>query len=324
MPAKKKIDDMLAWKIFMAVANFGSMNKAAKKLGMDVSSVSRRIDALESQLGYALFSREARACELTIDGQHVIKEIAPVLLQLTAVLEGLLDDADHVQGKVKISVPDSLTEYFLRWMAEFQDQYPQLMVEVGVCNGACAELLGKEYDLVVGMEYDKLSLGKIFDLGPIPSYICATPAYIEKNGTLKDIEDFKDHRVLINSTWMCPSLIYDPLTKGALAHETGRRFRVTSMTVLKEATMAGIGVAIGLPASLCDTEITEGKLVRLMTPMEGLSLHFYGAVLNQEVTPPRLVKLMQWIQHCWQREFGNYQDPAGRCCALGLKSGFDF
>ena len=45
----------------------------------------------------------------------------------------------------------------------------------------------------------------------------------------KKIEDLSMHRIVINSAWMCPSLIYDPNTFEAQAHPTGLRFRVDEM-----------------------------------------------------------------------------------------------
>lgn len=320
---RTKIDDMTAWKVFMAVANFGSMNKAAKKLNLDVSSVSRRIDSLEQALGYPLFTRRARYCELSIEGQRVIKEVAPVLLQYNSVMEGLLDDASHMQGRIKVSVPDSLTEHFLVWMAEFQDQHPDVVIEIGESNGCCEKLLGKEYDIVVGMEYNNFDIGKTFKLGEMPTYICASPTYLKQAGALNNLEDFKFHRVIINSTWMCPSLLYDPVTKGAFSHETGRRFRVESMSALKLAALSGLGIIIGLPKLMCQEELANGTLIRVLAPLEGLSLSFYGSILDQGDTPPRLKKVIEWIQYKWKLNFQNYEPPIGRRCALGLRQGFD-
>lgn len=322
MPSKPKIDDIVTWKIFMAVANFGSMNKAAKKLRIDVSSVSRRIESLELALGNKLFDRQARNCVLTAEGEHVIKTVAPILLQFSAAVDGLFDNIEDAQGKIKVSAPDCLMDQMLDWMSEFQAKHPHTMVEVGLTNGATVDLLGGEYDLVIGMQQGNETFGQCFDLGPMPSYICASPDYIKYNGIVESLEDFKNHCVVINSTWMCPSLLYDPATQGAFAHDSGRRFRVENMVALKAAAVKGIGVVIGLPKSMCEREFADGSLVRLMAPMEGLSLHFYGATLNRGPMPPRIKTLVSWIQKKWQENFTVESDPVGRCCSLGLRPQF--
>lgn len=325
MRNRAKIDDLFSWKVFMAVANFGSMNQAARKLGMDVSSVSRRIDALEANLNCKLFARSLRSCQLTTDGERVIKAIAPVMLKFSSVVEGLMDDETHIQGKISVCCPDCLIEHVIRWMAEFQEQHTDLMIEIGCGDESCSELLGGEYDLVIGMKYSSNGLCQTIDLGPMPSYICATPEYIRTHGTLRSVEDFKDHRVLINSKWMCPSLLYDPATQGALAHESGKRFRCTTMTALKAATLQSIGVAIGLPKACCQKELENGELVRLLEPLEGLSLHFYANILNEERIAPRLSKLCCWLQQKWSEEMGMCgEEPIGRCCTLGNMRSFDF
>ena len=118
----RRFDAIDSWIIFVTVASLGSMNKAAAELGIDVSSVSRKMERLEASLGYPLFVRTNRACILTPDGDHVLKEIQPQLAHFTASVDGLSRRTDSVKGLIRLSMEPGIAKPLTRWLCEVQDK----------------------------------------------------------------------------------------------------------------------------------------------------------------------------------------------------------
>ena len=76
---RRSMDKLQALNAFVAVAEAGGFSKAARRLGVATSSLTRLIDALEEQLGTALLTRSTRAVVLTDSGTAYLEQIAPLL-----------------------------------------------------------------------------------------------------------------------------------------------------------------------------------------------------------------------------------------------------
>lgn len=122
-------------KIFLAVADSGSLSGAAVRLGINHSTVFRRLQTLEEELKGRLFERIHSGYELTPLGEELLK-IA------TGIEEGFNDLDRHIVGKdvqprglVKITTPNDLAYYYLpRYLHEFNQQYPDIQTEILVSN----------------------------------------------------------------------------------------------------------------------------------------------------------------------------------------------
>lgn len=136
-------------KIFLAVAEAPSMRAAAKAIRVSHSTVSRRIDSLESSLNTRLFDRLPEGYSLTNAGH----ELVPVAQKMrgnidTYQLKLLGRDAD-LQGHITITMPDSVAVSFLMpIIAEFQAKYPQIIVKIDDST-AIFDLTRREADIAL-------------------------------------------------------------------------------------------------------------------------------------------------------------------------------
>lgn len=117
-------------RIFLAVAAEGSTLAASKKLGMNQTTVSRRIRALEQALGLTLFERDTRGYALTAQGSAMID----VAGQMGAAAESLAARAGHVarmnEGKIRVTAAHASMEHWvLPLIAEFRRRYPGIQFE---------------------------------------------------------------------------------------------------------------------------------------------------------------------------------------------------
>jgi DNA-binding transcriptional LysR family regulator len=260
-----------------------------------------------------LFIRKSHCCTLTKEGEAVIKEIVPILMQFSISVQGLRDEGSEIQGFVTVNASAGLGPMLMPWLAEFQDRYPAVIVQLNLSAAPVAPRNKSEIS-IFPLQAGESGSSDV-SLGKVPTYICASPEYLKIHAPIRSIDDLRNHRILINSLWMCPSLIYDPVAKAAYSHESGKRFRVNSMSALADAVLAGAGVAIGLPEYLAREPLAAGRLVRLFAPMEALALHFWIRRPSAEAAPARIQLLIKFIEEKW-KEFGPKSEPCGECCVL--------
>jgi len=118
-------------KIFLAVAEAPSMRVAAKNLRVSHSTVSRRIEALEVDLGVRLFDRMPDGYRLTLSGEQLL----PVALTMEESLHSfgrtVTGRDDELKGQVCVTIPDVVAyTFFTQHFAEFMRQYPDIQLKI--------------------------------------------------------------------------------------------------------------------------------------------------------------------------------------------------
>lgn len=96
--------DLNAVGLFVEAASAGSLSEAARRTGVPLPTLSRRVRALEDQVGARLFERAAQGLTLTAAGARLLAEAAPALTRLAEAAQGL-HDAAGVSGRLRVSLP---------------------------------------------------------------------------------------------------------------------------------------------------------------------------------------------------------------------------
>jgi DNA-binding transcriptional LysR family regulator len=149
--ARPSLDQL---RVFLAVAEEGSFNRAARRLGRAISVVSYAIAQLEAQLGVALFAREgSRKPQLTPAGQALVAEARMVADDVDALVAKLRSLQQGLEAElalaVDVMVPGTALASLLR---EFQRMYPSVTLRLHVeALGAVAALVSdRRADIAIG------------------------------------------------------------------------------------------------------------------------------------------------------------------------------
>jgi DNA-binding transcriptional LysR family regulator len=119
------------FRYFSAVAHSGSVRGAATELGVNPSTVTRRLDALERHLGVLLFARTAHGLQITAEGSGVIGEVDAVADRLGAIESVLIGTDQRLAGCIRIAVPDVFAvRFLLADLAPFIAQYPEIDLQI--------------------------------------------------------------------------------------------------------------------------------------------------------------------------------------------------
>jgi len=110
---EKSLTDLNALIVFARVAEAGSLSGAARRTGMPVSTVSRKIVELEDQLGVRLIERSTRQLRLTDVGQEVLEQ-AQRGLEIGEAVDSIVSNRiSEVRGTLRLSAPPSLSDSLL-------------------------------------------------------------------------------------------------------------------------------------------------------------------------------------------------------------------
>lgn len=117
--------------LFVAVANRRSFTKAAEDLEMPLPTVSRRIAALEKELGVMLFHRSTRKVALTASGKTYYERCRAILEDVDNAAEELRKDEQSPSGRIRLSVPADVYYLFMRPVpGNFLEQYPDIQLKI--------------------------------------------------------------------------------------------------------------------------------------------------------------------------------------------------
>ncbi|PCE21844.1 LysR family transcriptional regulator [Paraburkholderia acidicola] len=133
---------------FLAAARGGSLSGAARTLGVQHSTVARRIDAMEQMLGVRLFDRLPRGWPLTTEGQLLVDHAVRIEEEAHA-FERASRGAVSLQGTVRLSVPPGFGSHFLvPRLAAWRRAWPGIQLDI-VGEARAANLFRREADLAV-------------------------------------------------------------------------------------------------------------------------------------------------------------------------------
>ena len=182
---------------FLKVAENGNLNSAAVELGVNHSTVFRRINSLEEKLDVRLFERSKGGYTLTKSGEDILERVRQVDEQMYSIQRSLLGKDIRLSGNLKISTTDTIGYYWLPpYVKRFKEHYPEILIDLDI-QTRYTNLTKREADIVipaVNMQPDYM-VGR--QLSRIYFRLYASTGYQERHGLPDSVEDFENHRFLV-------------------------------------------------------------------------------------------------------------------------------
>jgi DNA-binding transcriptional LysR family regulator len=230
---------------FLAAARLGRLSPAARRLQVEHSTVSRRIDGLERAMGTRLFERHRDGLILTEAG-HTLLPMAEQVEATVAVLSEALSGQDlSIRGEVRLGTPEGLAVCFLTpKLKPLLDDYPNLTVEL-LALPRLANLASREADLAITLEPPRRGPYVVARWTDYSYFLYGSRDYLDQHGPITTRADLARHPFVayIDDYLLIPELRF--LEK--LCDKPNLRFSSTSMLAHKEAVLAGVGLAVLTP-----------------------------------------------------------------------------
>lgn len=270
-PPAANPDDLL---VLLAVARTGRFTTAAESLGLNHTTISRRISTLETALAGRVLSRTAGGWELTDLGTRAVRAAENVEAALDLLSGPVLADRP-LSGVVRLSATDGFSAFIAApAVAALQRRHPLLRVEiVTVTRQALQHRSGLDVEVVVGRP--QAHRADAFELGRYTLGMYASREYLARNGTPASVAELVTHPLVyfVDSMLQVDDLDAPrrrvPSMRGALSS--------TNVFVQIEATRVGGGIGL-LPCFMADR---HDDLVRLL-PGEFAEELPYWLVLRPE------------------------------------------
>jgi DNA-binding transcriptional LysR family regulator len=179
---------------FLTVATEGSFSRAADRLGVGRSAVSRSVQKLEGQLGTRLFLRTTRNTTITREGELFYENCRPGVERILQALEEMRDLREGPpQGHLKISAPHGFGRKIVApLLAEFRARFPALTLEL-LLGERMVDLATDRVDVAFrdGRLEDSQIIAK--QLIPMRMQVCASTEYARLHDLPKSIDDLSAH-----------------------------------------------------------------------------------------------------------------------------------
>jgi len=282
------MDYFAAIRAFLASTELGSFSKAAVRMEVKTSTVSRYINELEQDLGVALFNRSTRGLVPT-EGGRVFRERALVAMKSIDEARAVTSSLNSSpRGLLRVTIPCAFgRRHVIQHLPDFLDQYPMIDVDV-VMTDEVVNIIDSGIDLAVriGVLPDSQLIAR--PLAAHRRVICASPGYISQHGRPASPSDLAAHATLrfplaADDRWL---LVRRP--RGAQNAEVSvqlhGRSRVDDTDALLDLAIAGRGVAL-LPTWAIGPALRDGKLVHLLPGWEAQFTRVAPAVWA--VYPPK-------------------------------------
>lgn len=306
-----ELDDLRA---FAAVVEAGGFTRAAARLGLAKSIISRRVARLEASLGGArLLARTTRGVSPTEAGAAFHARCARLLAELDEAREEVAGREGGVAGTLRIAAPLSFgIAHLAPALARFATDHPRVALDVSYSDRR-ADLVAERFDAAVriGTLPDSRLVAR--RLAPVRLVAVASPAYLARRGAPERPEDLAAHDCLAYSaagdggdTWRFRA------GRGVVAVRPHGRFRADNGEAVVAAALEGLGVAV-LPTFLAGEPLRSGALLPLLAafPVPEHNLHVVRPPGG--VAPARLRALIDFLAARFGPE--PYWDPCWTAAA---------
>ncbi|MFQ1022845.1 LysR substrate-binding domain-containing protein [Avibacterium paragallinarum] len=182
--------------MFHAIAQEGSINAAARKLGITSPSVSQALKLLEQTMDMPLFWRSTRRVQLTEAGARLLTQTEPLMRELDSRLEQFLSEEHAPSGLVRITLSRFAYRLILQdHLAEFHRRYPHICLDISVYDGT-VDLVAQGFDL--GIRFDDKIDENMVARQLLPAFqegLYVSDGYLKQYG-MPSRENLHQHRLI--------------------------------------------------------------------------------------------------------------------------------
>ncbi len=279
MDINKLINLLPEMAIFVVVLEEGSFSKAAERLGVAPSSVSRSMTKLENALHKKLLERTTRSMRLSSAGEDVHSLCVDMLKSARLATHAAFSSQSEVSGEIRLAAPRALSHQVLSpIILDFLQEYPKVSVHF-VVEDHFIDPIGHEVDMVIHITEKPLEglVAKV--LGSNKLVLCASPGYIQKFGYPIEPEQLSTHQCIrLGETSLDRKWLFKKEQNTHSVNIDGR-LAVNHTEIRKDAVLRGIGISIFPEFSISDL-ITSGEVVRLFPEWE-IHGNYQGKIIAQ-------------------------------------------
>lgn len=281
------MDRIEAMSVLHAVVEAGSLSGAGRRLGIPLSTVSRKVSDLEAHLGTQLLVRSTRTLSLTEAGKAYVSATRRILEDLAEVERAAAGEYAVVKGELVITAPIVFGRlHMVPVITAFLRAYPETDVRL-VLADRLLHLMDDHIDLALRIANLPDSSDVAVKVGEIRRVVCASPDYLKRHGSPQSPGDLTDHEIVTFSA-LAPSEAWT-FGNGAAARPASYRARLTVNTAEAaiDAAVAGVGLTRVLSYQIAEA-VSAGRLITVLDDYAPTPLPVSLVYSGQRMQPLKL------------------------------------
>ena len=273
--------------MFVKVAQFESISRAARSLGMPISTVSRRLSVLESDLGVSLLRRTTRRVTLTAQGRQYFSQCQEPLTLLQEAERVLTQAQKKPEGLLRISVPVILgQEPFLNFISRFLKDHARIRIDLFITN-LFLDLVAENIDVAIRFGELQDSSVVATRIGKSIRYVVAAPEYLKGRKLPSEPADLRLHDCVMLNAKNNVTDWERPTVRRRYGFMSRDRSRVVTLNSVSTFVHRGHGVGL-LPSTYCDEALGNGGLIRLLPKWASSQIPVFTVYSTRKFLPLRL------------------------------------
>jgi LysR family transcriptional activator of dmlA len=236
------INDITTLRVFKAVFETRSLTASASQMGLSKPAISKRLDALEVDLGFKLFSRTTRSVTPTQNANNLILQVGEIIRHVDALNTELSSQGEIPKKKIRVTCISSMAQRFVgRILKSYQKDHPEIEVELIVTDSVLDPI---EYNIDLSIRVNPAKNSSLVGkkMGDYKLVAVATPEYLKKYSKIKKVEDLQQHDLLLIEQHM---VAFSSMPKDLIQRLKGKRsFTTNDSPLIYQLVLAGDGVGI--------------------------------------------------------------------------------
>jgi DNA-binding transcriptional LysR family regulator len=285
-----------AMHIFVRVAELASFTKAADHLGLPKASVSTAVQQLEAQLGTQLLHRTTRQVQTTQDGQRFYERAKTLLADMDELGAMFQHAPQSLRGRLRVDMNSRIAwQQVIPRLPEFMREHPQLEVELS-CTDRRVDVVGEGFDCVVRVGTLEDSSLVARPLGKLRIINCASPAYLERHGTPRELGDLASHHMIHYVSTLGQRPPGFEYLEGSTCRYVPMRgvFTVNSIEAYEAGCLAGLGI-IQSPCTGMLEWLKQGALVEVLPQYHAEPMTVSLIYAQRRNISVRVQAFMDWL-----------------------------
>jgi len=289
------MNELTQIKSFVALVESGSISKAAERMDIAVSAVSRRLKELESSLGVQLVQRTTRKMHITEAGEKFYRRCGRLLDDLEEAKHEASNTATALSGTLRIATPLSFgVAHLSPAVAAFMHLHPQIKIELDMSDRRI-DLVEEGLDLAIRIGTLEDSSLMARKLASVRHVVCASPDFLNRHGIPSTPQDLS----------ALPALCYGNLSQPDTWHYHDKdskpgqvkvlmRMRANNGDALVEAAIAGLGVLCE-PSFIVHGSVERGVLKPLLTDYQWNPMGIFAVYPQTKHMPTRVRAFIDFL-----------------------------
>ncbi|MCB1359364.1 MAG: LysR family transcriptional regulator [Maritimibacter sp.] len=256
-------DRLATMSILVACVDAGSLTAGARRLGMPLATVSRRVAALEEQIGTQLLHRSARGLALTDAGTSYVAACRRILEDVAEAERIAAGEFTLPNGLLTLAAPIVFGRmHVVPVVAAFLGAYPQIDVRLAQAD-RLVNLLEEHIDVAVRIGPLPDSGLRARRVGDVRWVCCAAPAYLAERGRPMRARDLAGHDCISFAGHMATDRWRFGTSGAEVQVPIRSRMVVNTAEAAIDAAAAGVGVARVLSYQVAGA-VADGRLERIL------------------------------------------------------------